>query len=90
MKKMFSLLLAFSLSIASKAQIKVTKGSDGKYHHSSTTRKSQNVQATGTLYVDRDSTIHTIFRTDSGKYYIVRKSKKSGKEYKQYLKLENN
>lgn len=89
MKKMFSLLLATVIFLSSKAQIKVTKGSDGKYH-SSTTRKSQNVQATGTLYVDRDSTIHTIFKTDSGKYYIVRKSKKSGKEYKQYLKLENN
>jgi hypothetical protein len=88
MKKMLSLLLAFSLSMASKAQIKVIKGSDGKYHTQG--RKSTPSQATGTLYVDQDSVIHTIFKTDSGKYYIVRKSKKTGKEYKQYLKLENN
>ncbi len=76
------------LSLSSKAQTKVVKGADGKYH-SATTSKKNNVQATGTLYVDADSVIHTIYVTETGKYYIVRKSKKTGKEYKQYLKLES-
>ena len=88
MKKMLLLILVTTLFLSSKAQIKVIKGSDGKYHTQG--RKSTPSQATGTLYVDQDSIIHTIFKTDSGKYYIVRKSKKTGKEYKQYLKLENN
>jgi hypothetical protein len=88
MKKILLLILVTTLFLSSKAQIKVVKGSDGKYHTQG--RKSTPSQATGTLYVDQDSIIHTIFKTDSGKYYIVRKSKKTGKEYKQYLKLENN
>ncbi len=88
MKKLLSLCLLV-LSLSSKAQINVTKGADGKYHSVTSSKKSSKVQASGTLYVDKDSTIHTIYVTSTGKYYIVRKSKKTGKEYKQYLKLES-
>jgi hypothetical protein len=85
MKKLLTIFLLIT-SLTSKAQLKVTKGDDGKYHSAG---RTTNVQATGTLYVDKDSTIHTIYVTDSGKYYIIRKSKKTGKQYKQYLKLES-
>lgn len=86
MKKLLTVLFLIALQTGY-SQIKVVKGSDGKYH--SQGRKSTPSQATGTLYVDSDSTIHTIFKTDSGKYYIMRKSKKTGKQYKQYLKLDS-
>lgn len=86
MKKLL-ILAVLAASMSCNGQTKAVKGSDGKYYSAS--KATNNVQATGTLYVDRDSTIHTIFKTDSGKYYIIRKSKKTGKEYKQYLKLES-
>lgn len=85
MKKFLTLAILIA-SMSSYGQTKVVKGADGKYHSAS--KATNNVQATGTLYVDQDSIIHTIFKTDSGKYYIVRKSKKTGKTYKQYLKLD--
>lgn len=86
MKKLLTMLV-FLTTLQGFSQTKVVKGPDGKYH--SISKAANKAQATGTLYVDSDSTIHTIFKTDSGKYYIMRKSKKTGKPYKQYLKLES-
>jgi archaellum component FlaG (FlaF/FlaG flagellin family) len=40
------------------------------------------------LTVTIKDTIYPVYKTTRGKYYIKRVSKNTGKEYKQYLKLE--
>lgn len=39
-------------------------------------------------YTDSNGMIYTIYRSKNGAYYIVKISKKTGKEYKQYLPKE--
>ena len=36
-------------------------------------------------YVAADGTKYPIYISGNGKYFIIRKSKKTGKEYRQYL-----
>lgn len=39
-------------------------------------------------YIDKDSVRHEVYQNSKGKSYIIRKSKKTGKEYKQYLDIQ--
>lgn len=39
-------------------------------------------------YTDKEGVIYTIYRSKSGSYYILKVSKKTGKQYKQYLPKE--
>lgn len=39
-------------------------------------------------YTDNNGMIYTIYRSKNGAYYIIKVSKKTGKEYKQYLPKE--
>lgn len=47
-------------------------------------RKSQPID-TGYEYVDKDNVSHKVFLSKNGKAFIIRVSKKTGKEYRQYL-----
>lgn len=46
--------------------------------------KSQPID-TGYEYVDKDNVSHKVFLSKNGKAFIIRKSKKTGREYRQYL-----
>lgn len=46
--------------------------------------KSQPID-TGYEYVDKDNVSHKVFLSKNGKAFIIRVSKKTGKEYRQYL-----
>lgn len=51
-----------------------------------TTNKSNNNKATKTEYTwEKDGIKYPIYISSRGKAYIIRTSKKTGKEYKQYL-----
>lgn len=39
-------------------------------------------------YTDKDGKVYTIYRSKKGSYYIKKVSKKTGKEYRQYLPKE--
>lgn len=43
---------------------------------------------TGEFYKDSKGVKYPIYVSSNGKYYVIRVSKNTGKEYKSYLKLE--
>lgn len=50
------------------------------------TTKKSNAQKTEYTYQDKDGNKYTIYVSKNGKYFIVKKSKKTGNEYRKYLK----
>lgn len=73
------LILAF-ISITTNAEIK-REGNTFKVEQ--TVKESDTV--TKYTWIDKDGNIYPIFITNKGACYIFRTSKKTGKEYKQYL-----
>lgn len=43
---------------------------------------------TGYTYKDRQGKVYSIYQNSKGNFYIIRKSKKTGKQYKSYLPKE--
>ena len=80
MKQLF-VILFLSISLYSVGQ-KVVVDKDGNYRPVS---KSQD-KPTNKVYIDKDSSKYVIYLNSKNKMYIIRKSKKTGKEYKSYLK----
>ena len=82
MKKLIVILL-LCISIQGISQ-KVSVDKDGNYHPLA---KLEN-KKTDKLYIDKDGTKYPVYINSKNKPYIIRKSKKTGKEYKAYLKLD--
>ena len=40
------------------------------------------------LYKDKKGNTYVVYRSVKGKYYILKTSQKTGKQYKQYIKIE--
>ncbi len=80
MKYIISLLIMFTLSMSSFAEIK-REGNNFKVEQTSKASDTQ----TKYTWEDKEGNKYPIFITKRGACYIVRVSKKTGKEYKQYL-----
>lgn len=61
---------------------KVTVDKDGNYHSVA----KQEDKKTDKLYTDEKGQTYPVYLNSKNKPYIIRKSKKTGKEYKSYLK----
>ena len=59
-----------------------------KGNYISTSDKKPDVK-TGKTYTDDKGVVYDVYLNSKSKPYVIRKSKKTGKEYKQYLKLES-
>lgn len=81
MKYIITLLIALSMSVASYADI-VRDGDTFKVEK--TTSVNQDTQTKYT-WEDKESNKYPIYITKKGACYVIRTSKKTGKEYKQYL-----
>lgn len=80
MKKLipFFLVLITLQGVAQKA----TVDKNGNYHSVSIADIN-----TGKSYTDDSGHVYTVYANAKNKLYIIRKSKKTGKEYKSYLKI---
>lgn len=81
-KLLFALLLA---SATMQAQT-VVKLDNGVYKTQTVTRAKKEAVNTGKIYEDSKGNRYPIMKTDSA-YFVLRTSAKTGKQYKQYLKL---
>ena len=80
-----TIMLAFVCSmITTNAQNVVRKGN--VFIEQTDSTKRSHAQKTKYIYQDKNGDKYTIYVSKSGKYFIVKKSKKSGKEYRKYLK----
>lgn len=84
MKYLLYLLLAIILSIPCHSNAAIIR--NGNTFIEDTT-KVQPVRTPYT-YKDKKGNIYPIYKSPKGKYYIVKTSKKTGKQYKQYIKIE--
>lgn len=80
MKYIIALLVALSMSVASYAGV-VRHGNTFSVE---TTSVNQDTQTQFT-WQDKDGNIYPIYITRKGTCYVIRISKKTGKEYKYYL-----
>lgn len=86
MKRILSLITALCLiSVCSYGQTaKVDK--NGNYVAVQATKKE--AKPTGKTFTDSKGVVLPVFASANGKLFVMRKSEKTGKEYKSYLKLE--
>lgn len=87
MKKICLMAVLAIMVLGLDAQTFVKKDSLGNY----ITMKSVKTEdkKTGEFFKDSKGIKYPIYVSSNGKYYVIRTSKKTGKEYKSYLKLEN-
>lgn len=90
MKRITSLLLMACLSFFGAAQTTVKMDADSNYYVSIDTIDIviHTITFTGVYYKDKKDNVFPIYVTDRQKYFIYRVSRKTGKEYKQYLKIQ--
>lgn len=70
------------------AQKRVTQDANGNYIEVKGEREKEAPKPTGKTYQTSKGDVFPIYVSKNGKYFIVRTSKESGKEYKQYLNIE--
>ena len=81
MKYIIALLVALSMSVASYAGV-VRDGNTFRVENTTSVNKDTKTKYT---WEDKDGNIYPIYITKKGACYILRISKKTGKEYKYYL-----
>lgn len=81
MKYIISLLIMLTLSMSSFAQVK-REGDTFKVKQSSRTSQGEKTKYT---WEDKEGNKYPIYITKRGACYVLRTSKKTGKEYKYYL-----
>lgn len=82
-----SFLLTLILMCASlSASAQTVKPVNGVYK--TITKDSVKAKDSGKVFEDSKGIKYPIWISTNGKYYVVRVSKTTGKEYKQYLKLD--
>ena len=81
MKYIIALLIALSISVASYADV-VRDGDTFKVEKTASVNQDTQTKYT---WEDKEGNKYPIYITKKGACYIIRTSKKTGKEYKQYL-----
>ena len=86
MRNYILILTAIALSLEVSAQ-SVSRDATGNFV--ATARVAANHDSTTTLtYTDAKGIVEAVFKGKKGGYYVGRTSKKSGKFYRKYLKVE--
>jgi hypothetical protein len=83
MKKLFLIVCLALLGSVVYAQEVVRNGNT--FTQTSKKKAKEAFMTTPYTYVAADGTKYPIYISGNGKYFIIRKSKKTGKEYRQYL-----
>lgn len=88
MKKAILFFSLLALSFTTQAQTSTVRLKDGTYI--SLIPSSDTVAATkiGANFKTPDGTLYPIWKSQKGKYFIIRVSKKTGTSYKQYLNIQ--
>ena len=80
-----SLFLAVSIGYS---QTKVTKDANGNFIAVKATKKASEDKPTGQTYTTAKGEEFPVYVSERGKYYVIRTSKETGNQYKQYLKVD--
>jgi hypothetical protein len=89
MKKVTLILNLFLASSMAFSQTKVVRDSNGNFVTQKAPKKESEDKQTGQTYTTAKGESFPVYISEKGKYYVIRTSKESGNQYKQYLKIEN-
>lgn len=88
MKKVIFVLGLILASSVTFAQAKVTKDANGNFVVLKSAKKPSNDKRTGQTFTTSQGDKFDVWESEKGKLYVIRTSKESGKEYRQYLKVD--
>ena len=88
MKKVTLILSLFLASSVAFSQTKVVRDAEGNFITQQAPKKQSENKPTGKTFTTAKGDQFPVYITDKGKYYVLRTSKETGNEYKQYLKTE--
>lgn len=89
MKKVTLILSLFLASSVAFSQSRIEKDANGNYVQISASKRASEDKQTGKTFTTSKGDTYPIYVSERGKYYIIRTSKETGNQYKQYLKLDN-
>ena len=89
MKKVTLILTLFLASSIAFSQTKVVRDTNGNFVTQKAPKKESQDKLTEHTYTNAKGESFPVYLTEKGKYYVIRTSKESGNQYKQYLKIEN-
>ena len=87
MKRIIILAAILSLNFGLNAQT-VQKTKEGNYIAVSKPGIDDKAKDTGKTFTDTKGNVYPVFISAKGKLFVIRVSKNTGKEYKQYLKVD--
>ena len=86
MKVIILFAAILSLNFGLNAQT-VQKTKDGNYIAVVASKMAEKPKDTGKTYTDGKGQVFNVYVSSKGKLFVIRVSKNTGKEYRQYLKL---
>jgi len=90
MKNILFVLLLMMISLIGYSQNANVKLENGVYKSIKTTKPKEIPVLLAIKYVDSEGKSHNVYKNPStGKIFVLKKSKKTGKEYKYYLVTES-
>jgi hypothetical protein len=89
MIKLTLLAVITFLSVSSYSQTVVTTNAQGNYVAVNTPKVKEADKDTGKTFTDSKGVVYKVYTTSTGRLYILRKSKRTAKEYKQYLDVKS-
>ena len=89
MKKVIVIVGLILASTLTFGQTKLVKDTNGNYVSVKQPKRVIEDRLLGKNMLTANGDSYPIYVTERGKYYVVRTAKTSGKEYKQYIQLDN-
>jgi len=89
LKLVLFIVLFLSLLNGLFAQSLVKRNEKGQFEHITPAKDSISYVPTKEIFVDSKGEKYTVYQTKNGKYFVLRTSKKTGKKYREYLRLLN-
>jgi len=89
MKKTTIIIALILASFVGFSQTKIVRDANGNFVTQKATKKASEDKPTGQTFTTSKGEEFPVYVSERGKYYVLRTSKETGNQYKQYLKIED-
>lgn len=88
MKKTAIIIALIFSSFVGISQTKIVRDANGNFVTQKAPKKASEDKPTGQTFTTSKGEEFPVYVSEKGKYYVIRTSKETGNQYKQYLKIE--
>jgi hypothetical protein len=89
MKKTTIIIALILSSFVGFSQTKIVRDANGNFVTQKAPKKASEDKPTGQTFTTSKGEEFPVYVSERGKYYVLRTSKETGNQYKQYLKIED-